>query len=281
MNSFRKWFLAFRKVSSGKKIINNFLMNHQVFDESSSFCWKIYAFLCGLYRTFMIHQVFDESLSFCWQSRYKWEGLKTGTLAKGLRYWYANCLQSWNVWIHLMYEFTCMNWFERILGRNKHFRKESHSPEAIASGRNVVLRKRFWSNQTTLKIAHFNKIINNRKWILHLHLYDRGYNNASNLRWSDGVFTSDRTKTTGRVLASLPTLCYWSCKITLIISFWFWIFFGFFVFRTRTTRTNNQAQQMDAVHQTTHGSTRMTGCYGGWGQGDGCGRSDGRSGPGR
>jgi hypothetical protein len=36
MNSFRKWFLAFRKVSSGKKIINEFLIN-QVFDESSSF----------------------------------------------------------------------------------------------------------------------------------------------------------------------------------------------------------------------------------------------------
>jgi hypothetical protein len=38
MNGFRKWFVAFRKVSSGEKIINKFLMNHQVFDESSSFC---------------------------------------------------------------------------------------------------------------------------------------------------------------------------------------------------------------------------------------------------
>ncbi len=129
-----------------------------------------------------------------------------------------------------MYEFTCMNSFERILGRNKHFRKESHSPEAIASRRNVVLRKRFWPNQTTLKIAHFNKIITNRKWILHLHLYDRGYDNASNLRQSDSVFTSNRTKTTGMVLASLPTLFYWSGKITLIVSFWFWIFLVFLSF---------------------------------------------------
>jgi hypothetical protein len=51
MHGFRKWFLAIRKVSSGKKIINEFLMNHQgVFG--------------GLYRTFMIHQVFDESSVF-------------------------------------------------------------------------------------------------------------------------------------------------------------------------------------------------------------------------
>jgi hypothetical protein len=46
-------------------------------------------------------------------------------------------------------------------------------------------------------------------------------------------------------------------------------------------RTNNQAQQTDAVHQTTYGSTRMTGCYGGRGQGDGRGRCNGRGSPGR
>jgi hypothetical protein len=40
MNGFRKWFLAFRKVSSGEEIINEFLMYHQVFDESSSFAEK-------------------------------------------------------------------------------------------------------------------------------------------------------------------------------------------------------------------------------------------------
>ncbi len=154
----------------------------------------------------------------------------TGMLAKGLRYWYANCLQSRNVWICLMYEFTCMNSFEQILGRNIHFRKESHSPEAIAFRRNVFLRKRFQSNQTSLKIAHFYKIITNRKWILHLHLYDRGHDNASNLRWSDSVFTSDWTKMTGTVLASLPTLFYWSCKIALIVSFWFRIFLFFLSF---------------------------------------------------
>ncbi len=124
-----------------------------------------------------------------------------------------------------IYEFIWTN-----TGRNKHFRKESHSPEAIASGRNVVLRKCFQPNRTTLKIAHFNKIITNRKWILHLHLYDHGYNNASDLRWSDGVFTSDRTKMTGRVLASLPSLFYWSCKIALIVSFWFRIFSVFLSF---------------------------------------------------
>ncbi len=38
LNIFRKKFLAFRKVSSGKRIISKFLMNHQVFDESLSFC---------------------------------------------------------------------------------------------------------------------------------------------------------------------------------------------------------------------------------------------------
>jgi hypothetical protein len=38
VNGFRKWFLAFRKVYCGKKIINEFLMNHKVFDESLSFC---------------------------------------------------------------------------------------------------------------------------------------------------------------------------------------------------------------------------------------------------
>ncbi len=56
-----------------------------------------------------------------------------------------------------MYEFTCMNSFEQILGKNKHSRKESHSQEVIAFGRNVVLRKRLRPNQTTLKIAHSNK----------------------------------------------------------------------------------------------------------------------------
>jgi hypothetical protein len=49
----------------------------------------------------------------------------------------------------------------------------------------------------------------------------------------------------------------------------------------RLTRTNNQAQQTDAVHQTTYGSTRMTRCYGGRGQGNRCGRRDGCGGPGR
>jgi hypothetical protein len=29
MKGLRKWSLAFRKVSSGKKIINKFLMNHE------------------------------------------------------------------------------------------------------------------------------------------------------------------------------------------------------------------------------------------------------------
>jgi hypothetical protein len=47
------------------------------------------------------------------------------------------------------------------------------------------------------------------------------------------------------------------------------------------TRTNNQAQQMDTVHQTTYGSTRMTGCYGGQGQGDRGGRCDSLGSPSR
>jgi hypothetical protein len=37
MDDFKKRFLAFRKVSSGKKITNECLMNHQIFDESLSF----------------------------------------------------------------------------------------------------------------------------------------------------------------------------------------------------------------------------------------------------
>jgi hypothetical protein len=47
------------------------------------------------------------------------------------------------------------------------------------------------------------------------------------------------------------------------------------------TRTNNQAQQRDAVHQTTYRSTRMTGHYSGQGQGDGRGGRDGCGSPGR
>jgi hypothetical protein len=61
--NFRKLFLAFRKVSSGKKIIKEFDESWS-FDESSSFCWKINEFFTGLYRIFMIHQVLDESSSF-------------------------------------------------------------------------------------------------------------------------------------------------------------------------------------------------------------------------
>ncbi len=38
-----------------------------------------------------------------------------------------------------------------------------------------------------------------------LHLYGCGYNYASSLRWNDGVFMSNRMKTTWMVLASLPT----------------------------------------------------------------------------
>ncbi len=38
---------------------------------------------------------------------------------------------------------------------------------------------------------------------------------------------------------------------------------------------------MDAVHRTTYGSTRMTGHFGGWGQGNGRGGHDGHGGPGR
>ncbi len=59
-------FLHLERFLLAKKSSTRFLMNHQVFDELSSFCWKIYEFLRGLYRTFMIHQVFDESSSFWW-----------------------------------------------------------------------------------------------------------------------------------------------------------------------------------------------------------------------
>ncbi len=56
----------------------------------------------------------------------------------------------------------------------------------------------------------------------------------------------------------------------------------FLVFCAQSTRrTNNQAQQTDAVYQTTSGSSRMAGCPGGCGQGNGCSGRDGRGGPGR
>ncbi len=123
-----------------------------------------------------------------------------------------------------MYEFTCMNSFEWILGRNKHFRKESHRTEAIASRRNGVLQKRFRPNRTALNIAHFNKIITNRKWILHLHFYNRGYNNASRckVKWWCVYKQSDEDDRDGVGIPS--NIIYWSCKILLIVSFWFWIF---------------------------------------------------------
>ncbi len=87
--------------------------------------------------------------SYCWQSRYEW--------------------------IHLMYEFLCMNsyvwihtkilWTSQTLPEGI-FWKEYHHLEAIASGRCVVLRKRFWANQTALINSSQFKIITNRKWIL-------------------------------------------------------------------------------------------------------------------
>ncbi len=117
-----------------------------------------------------------------------------------------------------------MNSFEWILGRNKHFRKESHRPEAIASGRNGVLRKSFRPNRTALNIAHFNKIITNRKWIQHLHLYNRGYNNASQckVKWWCVYKQSDEDDQDSVGVPS--NIIYWSCKIILFVSFWFWIF---------------------------------------------------------
>jgi hypothetical protein len=75
-----------------------------------------------------------------------------------------------------MYEFIwCTNSYVRIHTKilwtsqtlpEGIFRKEYHRPEAFASGQCVILRKRFWTNQTALINSSQFKIITNWKWIL-------------------------------------------------------------------------------------------------------------------